>query len=125
MNSDCRVPPRPLAWATFNAAAAHAIEGQIKPWLPRGLEFSCSLELRLPPAPEGGLQGRRRRGRLFAFPCFFPKPGSLIGAWPRHRARGRGGEQPAQAGKQGCFPQGSVFLGAALPGAREQQRVFR
>lgn len=80
MNSDCRVPPRSLAWAMFNAAAAHAIEGKIKPWLPRGLEFSCSLELRLPPASEGGLQGRWRQGRLFAFLCFFPKPGSLIQA---------------------------------------------
>lgn len=88
MNSDCRAPPRPLAWATFSAAAAHAIEGKIKPWLPRGLELSCSLELRLPPAPEGGLQGRRGQGRLFAFPCFFPKPGSLIRAVFGHRARG-------------------------------------
>lgn len=111
MNSDCRVPPRPLAWATFNAAAAHAIEGKIKPWLPRGLEFSCALELRLPPAPEGGLQGRRRQGRLFAFPCFFPKPGSLIRAvFGRATVRGaepgssRHSGSPAPRRQLGCFP---------------------
>lgn len=78
-NPNCLVPPHPAAWAAFNAAAAHAIEGKIKLWLPRGSEFSCSVwQLRFPPASEGGLQGRWRQGRLFALPRFFPKPGSLI-----------------------------------------------
>lgn len=67
------------ACAVFNAAAAHAIEGKIKPGLPRRSEFSCSLwQLRFPPASGGGLLGRRRQGRLFALPPFFPKPGSLV-----------------------------------------------
>lgn len=80
------VPPRPAAWAVFNATAARAIEGKIKPWLPRGSEFSCSLwQLRFPPASEGGLQGRRRQGRLFASPHFFSQARlpNLVCVWPR------------------------------------------
>lgn len=85
VNPNRLVPPHPAAWATFNAwaafnaAAAHAIEGKIKPGLPRHSEFCCSLwQLRFPPASGGGLLGMRREGGLFALPPFFPKPGSLI-----------------------------------------------
>lgn len=132
-NPNCLVPPHPAAWAAFNAADAHAIEGKIKLWLPRGSEFSCSVwQLRFPPASEGGLQGRWRQGRLFALPRFFPKPGSLICSVFGHAADSgaepgcsRHSGVPSSPQAAGLVALGTRIFRVALRGAGEEQCLCR
>lgn len=140
VNPNRLVPPHPAAWATFNAwaafnaAAAHAIEGKIKPGLPRHSRvLLLSLATALPSSFGRGAAGDAEGGRLVCFASLFSQARlpNLVCIWLRrcdNRAKPRCSRHsgvPAPPGLQGWFCEGLLFLGEALPRAGVWQHVSR